>query len=276
MRARLTIVAALLPLIAVAGHSGQEAYNAKWGLPGSPTGAAAGIIAEAISRGDDDFTRQMFADHFDPEFVAAQPMGQHLRIFRQLHEELPDLQVMGAERTPDGATITMGSVSTDRRFRLALEVGDTGRVTSLGIEPVESAVSGDPITDLDELDRQIREWVSENQFSGVVVHAPGGETTFQRAYGYADKRSGVENTVDTRFNIGSLNKLFTGAAIMLLVGSGDVDIDAPMSDYLNGFPGEIGDRVTVRHLLRHRSGWSHYWDNEVFLSRLGRLRTLDD
>jgi len=122
----------------------------------------------------------------------------------------------------------------------------------------------------------LAEWTELGEFSGVVLDSRGGETVFAEAYGTADRRYDIPNTLETAFNVGSLNKAFTGAAIMLLEEEGKVDLDAYLGDYLDGFSDDVARSVTVRHLLQHTSGWSHYWDNETFLEHLGDMRETSD
>ena len=70
------------------------------------------------------------------------------------------------------------------------------------------------------LDKYLAQLASEDKFSGVVLLAKEGTVRFDRAYGYADRGLKVPNSPTTRFNIGSINKQFTIAAINLLATAG--------------------------------------------------------
>ncbi len=65
-----------------------------------------------------------------------------------------------------------------------------------------------------------------------------------------------EVTPDTPFVIGSISKSFTALAVMQLVEGGKVDLDAGISQYLDGFVGRPAGPVTIRQLLSHTSGFS--------------------
>ncbi|AHG93328.1 beta-lactamase (plasmid) [Gemmatirosa kalamazoonensis] len=92
-------------------------------------------------------------------------------------------------------------------------------------------------------------------FSGVVVLAKGETPVFQRAYGFADRERRVPNDLDTHFNIGSLNKNFTGTAIAQLAAAGKLDLDAPIARYWPDYPNaDVARRVTIGELLAMRSG----------------------
>jgi len=86
----------------------------------------------------------------------------------------------------------------------------------------------------------------------------------------------VLNKIDTKFNIGSLNKFFTGVAVLQLVEKDLLKLDDPLSKYLSGFPQDIADKITIRYLLQHKAGWGAYWENAYYLAHWPELRTLDD
>jgi D-alanyl-D-alanine carboxypeptidase len=73
---------------------------------------------------------------------------------------------------------------------------------------------------------------------------------FSPAYGPADRERGIPNTVQTRFRIGSMNKMFTAVAILQLVEAGKVALTAPLDEYLAhnrlALVGLGNDRVTGR------------------------------
>jgi D-alanyl-D-alanine carboxypeptidase len=93
------------------------------------------------------------------------------------------------------------------------------------------------------------------RFAGVVVLALDTARVFERAFGMADRERGIANALDTRFNIGSINKTFTAVAIHQLAARGLLHLDDTLGEHLPDFPGaDARARVTIRHLLEHRSG----------------------
>ena len=77
------------------------------------------------------------------------------------------------------------------------------------------------------------------------------------AAGVTNLDTGVETTIDTVFQIGSVTKTWTATLVMQLVDEGKVDLDVPLRTYLPDFAtkdDEVSARVTVRHLLAHTSG----------------------
>ena len=93
------------------------------------------------------------------------------------------------------------------------------------------------------------------QFSGVVLLAQGDRVVFQRAYGLADRATGRANTVDTKFNLGSINKLFTMVAVRQLELAGKLALDSTIAAYWPDYPNpDVARQVTIRELLSHRAG----------------------
>jgi CubicO group peptidase (beta-lactamase class C family) len=91
-------------------------------------------------------------------------------------------------------------------------------------------------------------------FSGVVRVDRGDDLVFAKAYGLADRRWGIENTVDTRFGVASGSKALTALVVVGLVESGALELGTTARSVLGADLPLIGDGVTVEHLLAHRSG----------------------
>lgn len=90
-------------------------------------------------------------------------------------------------------------------------------------------------------------------FSGAVLVARHGEVLLRRGYGKTDPGSGAPVTADTIFDIGSITKQFTAAAILKLEMEGRLSTDDRLSEHLVGVPPDKQE-VRLRHLLTHSSG----------------------
>lgn len=94
----------------------------------------------------------------------------------------------------------------------------------------------------------------------AITVVRGDSTIYRRGFGWADTEAGAPMTPETPLYIASNTKSFTALAAALLDARGDVDLDAPVTDYLrrDWFPSEIdAGAVTLRHLLTHTSGLSN-------------------
>lgn len=120
----------------------------------------------------------------------------------------------------------------------------------------------------------------ENGFSGAMLFAEHGRVFFSRAYGLADRKRGIPNTVETRFGIGSLNKMFTGVAILQLVEAGKIKLTATLATYLPDYPNRaVAGKVTIHQLLTNTSGLPDVFYGGLLsdvLAHRNQLRTLAD
>ena len=75
--------------------------------------------------------------------------------------------------------------------------------------------------------------IKKNVFSGTLLIAKGDEILLTSVGGEASKRFHVPNNIDTKFNLGSMNKMFTSTSIMQLVEKGRLSLDDPISKYVD-------------------------------------------
>jgi CubicO group peptidase (beta-lactamase class C family) len=109
----------------------------------------------------------------------------------------------------------------------------------------------------------IDRYEAEEDFSGVVLVRQGDEDVVHEARGLAHQGFGVPNTIDTRFDIASVTKIFTAAAIMQLVDRGKIALDTRVMPFLGIAGTQISDDVTVFHCLTHTSGIGDDADEEA-------------
>lgn len=104
----------------------------------------------------------------------------------------------------------------------------------------------------------------DHGFSGAVLiatvpkggdWATDGRVVLKKAYGAANKSTGLSYAVDMVSCIGSVTKQFTGAAIMKLEMMGKLTTSDPISKYLPGVPADKA-AITIHHLLTHTAGLS--------------------
>lgn len=107
------------------------------------------------------------------------------------------------------------------------------------------------------------DFIDDNDFSGVVVVRKGATPLYERAAGFATPRWQVPNTLDTRFDTASITKLFTGVAVLQLVGRGDLDLETSIHHYVDLQDTTISPAVTLLHLLTHTSGIADDADEEA-------------
>lgn len=102
-----------------------------------------------------------------------------------------------------------------------------------------------------------------NTFSGVVLIKKNDEILFSYEGGYANRSWKVPNTLQTKFRIASISKMFTAVAIAQLVEKGLLDFDTKILDILELESTNISKNVTIHHLMTHTSGIADYYDEST-------------
>jgi len=139
------------------------------------------------------------------------------------------------------------------------------RVAALGLAAVLAcvaapAVARGPLSA--EMTAKIRDYVAgalaELKVPGAAVVIVGPEgIEYEEGFGSA-RPDGTPATPQTPFHVASLSKELTSIAVMQLIQSGDLELDATVHSYLPWFgaAGSETARITIRNLLAHTSGWS--------------------
>jgi len=143
----------------------------------------------------------------------------------------------------------LGLASCDRQPR--------GEVEELPIDSLFIDLGKAKVEKRTSMARHFFTELSRNQgLNGVVLYAEGGQVLLEEAYGWRrlDRRRDSLKVTD-QLQLGSVSKMFTAEAIMLLHSQGKLDYDDSLKQYIPEFPYE---GITIRHLLNHRSGLSRY------------------
>lgn len=109
-------------------------------------------------------------------------------------------------------------------------------------------------------------WDRRDGPGAAVAAWRGGRTLYAKAFGMANLGYDIPFTATTPTNIGSTSKQFTAFAVMLLVEDGKLTLDDDVRKHIPELP-DLGQTVTVRHLLTHTSGYRELYNS---LSLTGR------
>ncbi|MEP6848175.1 MAG: serine hydrolase [Acidobacteriota bacterium] len=90
-------------------------------------------------------------------------------------------------------------------------------------------------------------------YSGSALVAVNGKPAILRGFGYSDIERKIKNSPKTIFDIGSLTKQFTAAAILTLEMQGKLSTDDKITKYFENVPPDKSD-ITIHWLLRHSAG----------------------
>lgn len=104
-----------------------------------------------------------------------------------------------------------------------------------------------------EIDTLFSEWDANDSPGAMVYIARDREVEFSKGYGMANIEKDTPITESTMFNVASVSKQFTAAAIALLVTEGKLDLDQDVRELLPYLP-DYGHTVRIRHMIHHTSG----------------------
>jgi len=114
-------------------------------------------------------------------------------------------------------------------------------------------------------------------FSGAVLIVKDGKVLLEKAYNYAHLGFKVPNTVDTKFGIASMGKMFTSVAIMQLVEKGKLSLEDKVGKILPNYPHKrVREEVTIHHLLTHTSGMPNFMTRDFYKTSKEQYRVLED
>ncbi|MFT7620017.1 MAG: CubicO group peptidase (beta-lactamase class C family) [Planctomycetota bacterium] len=121
----------------------------------------------------------------------------------------------------------------------------------------------------------MREYAQLRGFSGTILVAKGNEILYRGSVGLANRETSTPNRTNTRFRIGSISKSFTAALIMRFVDKGALSLKDPITKFLPEYRKDIGDKITIHHLLCHSSGLPNFpMKDPVFRDAMRHSREL--
>jgi D-alanyl-D-alanine carboxypeptidase len=274
------VVAASVLLAAISAFAQPKAAPA---LPDTISGKRVAAWLAAVNSGDDGRMRQYFTDNLAPEALAGRPMEERLGVIREMRAQLGTLDLRKVVQAGEGGVIVVVA-SRDEFLQLTfeLEPQPPHRLLRVRIEPAEDPNLPPPpkVTEpeaMAAIEKAVGEAVAADQFSGTVLVARGGKPLLLKAWGLASAEHNAPNRTNTKYNLGSINKLFTALAIGQLVQGGKLSFDDTLGKLLPDYPNaEARQKVTVRHLLEMRSGIGDFFGERFDATPKDRFRTNAD
>ena len=144
---------------------------------------------------------------------------------------------------------------------LALTCAVTTLAANLPVaQPAAVGMSAGRLAQIDQVVRQATE--RRETPGAVVLAARRGRVVWRKAYGArAIEPAREEMTADTIFDAASLTKVVaTATSVMILIERGLVRLNDPLSKFIPEIKGEGRERITIEHLLTHRSGYAPDFD----------------
>lgn len=286
------------PVTAVAPPAAQPITQTIVTLPDTPAGRTLAAFLKAFNTGDLETLKSFHKERGGNEENAQQDFNFYqqsggLKLHSITSAENFAIEVL-AQAQKDGRwlSFTIGvelqapHPIADIRVRPTSAPASSGLTKPAANPPNASALSSTTgptrkPTNEAELLREVASLIdrkaADDSFSGVVLIAKDGQPVFQRAVGLASKSYNVPNRVDTKFNLGSINKAFTGVAIMQLVAAGKLALSDTLIKHLPDYPNkQAAEKITIQHLLDMKSGIGDFFGARFEATPKDRLRTISD
>ena len=279
--AALTLAMALRSSDATA----QNAADAGESDAGSPAVRVFYAWMNAFNSTDTSAKQAFIANHLADSMCRGRSVSELVARDRELAARVGGFELAKMEQATDAeVTALLRERAGHRgyaRLHLELEPGNHQTVRALQISPVEGngAEPARRLTGAElkaEVTKRLDQVASEDKFSGVVLMAKDAQILFARAYGYADRGKKARNTLETKFNLGSMNKMMTAVAVAQLVQSGKLKFADTVAQLLPDYPDRANAaKISVHHLLTHTSGLGDFFGQE-YRERRASLHTLSD
>jgi CubicO group peptidase (beta-lactamase class C family) len=250
----------------------------------SPAETRAREIAQLINIGDRAAVKNYVAQNFAGQ-MAQIPMDAHLNFFLGEHDASRGLEISGLQDSgANEATLLVKTKlsGTWQAWRVVVEASPPHKVVGIGRRPPKppEQTAAKKLDDKEiarELEAFVKKLAAADLFSGTVLLARNGVVVYKGAYGIANKDFNAPNRIDTKFNLGSMNKMFTSVAIAQLVEKGKLSFDDPLSKFIPDFPNpEAAKKIQIKHLLSHTAGLGGYFSDRYDNLSREKLRTVDD
>jgi CubicO group peptidase (beta-lactamase class C family) len=290
----LTAALAAVTLLQGAPHSFAQPspgdYTDETTLPAGRRGERIRQVLDAVNSGDPARVEALVRDAFGGPFRDI-PLEQHQEAFLGLHDGSRGLDLQGVRRyTPPGPADRVVVIAKNRLtggwqgLTFTFDATPEERITGLQFGPARPPKGIPPLPPLTveearaELNAFLDRLAEAEAFSGTALLARNGAVLFEAARGIADRNHGVPMRLDSKLNLGSMNKMFTAVVIGQLVDEGKLEFQDPVSKFLGGKGWTKADlsKVRLEHLLSHTSGLGSYFNDSYQRMARQLLRKVDD
>lgn len=283
----LVVVISLVVLLVFAltlALFGEEAPKVTF--PRTDAGKCVEAYIKAFNSVDEEDLRAFLEANISPEALKQRPIEQRIQGLWQVKIDVGTLEPEKIVVAREDAITVIAQGAKGQWLELGFELEKSAPHKLLGVriqmldEPPDLNAPTTPLSEAEivkETDRFLEDLTTKDEFSGVVLIARGDKAVFRKAYGLASKEYNAPNRVDTRFNLGSINKFMTRIAIEQLVGKGALSYDDKIGKYLPDYPNDDArEKVTIRHLLEMTSGIGDFFGEKYADTPKDRIRTLQD
>lgn len=283
---RLVLLCSFLPGLAFGNYTDVSV------LPDKSATLFVEPLLTSINSGDTKHLQSFVRNHFGSELLNSAALHKHAEHLLSIHQIQGELS-FHSSRDYDGFVLpeneihlVLKTAKTDLWYGVIIVANEKPphKINRLRFIPARqpSNVPKPPAISIEDAVKELGSYAAllskMELFSGTVLLAKRDNVLYKSAFGEASKRFNVANNVQTKFNIGSLDKMFTSIAIMQLVDAGKVSLTDKLSKFIDDswLGAGISDKIEIRHLLTHSSGLGSNFLRAINAWPKNRFRELQD
>ena len=285
----VAITCLLLFQILFAQAPGEISYKDESVMPAGKKGERIRSLITTVNSNDPAQIRRFIEDALTEKFQKIAPMEEHINvvlgIFRQTGGvDFHSIRTYVPERKEETVVILKDRLYESwRAFVISFDGSEKYLIAGLRFNDARTPSNvKEPSLSEKQFIKTVKDLLprlcEKDMFSGTVLIAKGDKVLLEYACGEASKRFHVPMNIETKLNLGSMNKMFTATAIAQLVEKGKLSYQDPISKYLDEswLPEEMTSKITIHHLLTHSSGLGSYFNETFMKSSRALYRKLDD
>ncbi len=256
---------------------GEKSYHDESVMPGGKKGERIQSLIATVNSNNPDQISRFINEECAEKFKKIAPMEEHINVVLNFRRttggvDFHSIRTYVPERKETVVILKDRNFESWRAFVITFDKSEDLLIASLyfNIARTPSNVQESNLTEKQfiQMTKDVLQRICKSDvFSGSLLIAKGEEILFTHACGEASKRFHVPNNIDTKFNLGSMNKMFTSVSIVQLVEKGLLSFDDTIDKYVDEswLPKDITSKITIHHLLTHTSGLGSYF-NETYMN----------
>jgi CubicO group peptidase (beta-lactamase class C family) len=224
------------------------------------------------------------SDHMSKSRIETYGIDAHVGVFLNSQNTFGHLDVIKV-LPPSNGNERIEVISNNNKFKYNLIINKEKdapyKINYFTLQNSKPEHSSKRLISPKELAQELSSFINnlsiEDAFSGSVLVAKGNDVIFKGSVGYANRMWKIQNNIDTKFSLGSMNKMFTAIAALQLIEKGKLKFDDKLIQFVDKdwLPKGDSDSITIRQLLTHTSGLGNFFNDEFNKSNKEAYRNLD-
>lgn len=245
---------------------------------------------EAVNSGDREIMSDFIVENYDPKVLKRAPLPMVVSLNMEFYYQTGGLGYKLKKLHPynqKSVSADLLNTLTGSYVNMQIPITDTLAFKINWLVKVNQTEANIKYGDTQKINEEemlnkikfgLNKMIEDDEFSGAVLIAKNGIPIFKEVAGDASKSYLIKNKIDTKFNIASVGKIFTGLAILQLEEQGKLSFDDTVDKYVgtDWLKPEVASKIQIKHLLTHTSGLDDYFKKAYAQNAVPAFRNLND